>query len=175
MKAKERRQQILTDLRLSQSPITANQFADKYQVSRQVIVGDIALLRAGYADILATNQGYVLAELAGPKNSTAYQGKIVCQHGPEQTEEELRIIIQDGGQIEDVQVDHPVYGILKASLKISSLADIEYFIQQMSDYQGEMLSSLTDGIHIHSLTTPTVEEFKQIKADLKAAGILYTR
>lgn len=67
MKAKERRQQILTDLRLSQSPITANQFADKYQVSRQVIVGDIALLRAGYADILATNQGYVLAELAGPK------------------------------------------------------------------------------------------------------------
>lgn len=173
MKARERRQAILKDLQTSQRAITANEFAEKYQVSRQVIVGDIALLRAGQADILATNQGYLLPRSTFQVQTANFQGKIVCQHGPERTEEELRIIVQGGGRIEDVQVDHPVYGILKASLKIASLADIEYFMQQMTQYQGEMLSSLTDGIHLHTLTTDNMEQFEQIKADLQAANILY--
>lgn len=173
MKAQERRAHILHDLKLAQEPVTAVQLAQKYDVSRQVIVGDIALLRAANHEILATNQGYLMNIPVTPVQTSVYRGKLVCQHCREETERELKLIVDLGGRVEDVQVDHPVYGILKASLKIDNYEDIRNFIAQMEAFQGEMLSSLTQGIHIHTIITENLEDFLAIKEALQKADILY--
>ncbi|MBZ6527455.1 transcription repressor NadR [Aerococcaceae bacterium DSM 111021] len=172
MKAMDRRDAIVSILEQSTTPIKATDLATQFAVSRQVIVGDIALLRARNIDIIATNQGYILAATMKAAASGRYRGKIACLHTAEQAEEELRIIIDAGGTIEDVEVEHPVYGVLKASLRLNSDEDIQDFIYQMSQHEGEMLSSLTNGIHIHTITTPSKKEFDQIKAALNEAGIL---
>lgn len=172
MDTQKRRQAILEALKASTQPITANELALKHQVTRQVIVGDIAILRAAAHDILATNSGYLM-NVATAIPPAYYTGKIVCQHNYEQTQEELAIIVRHGGQVVDVQVDHPFYGLLTASLKISTQEDIRHFIQRMEAFNGELLSSLTQGIHIHTLTTPSIVEFNAIKTALDQAHILY--
>lgn len=172
MKASERRKHIYKKLQLSQDPIKATQLAGYFGVSRQVIVSDIALLRASDYDILATNQGYILAESISHLDNGRYRGKLACQHSSDQAIEELALIVSLGGEVEDVIVDHPFYGILKASLRIRHQSDIQEFQDQMTQYQGEMLSSLTDGIHVHTITTPSVKEFKAIKEGLSELNIL---
>ena len=47
MNAAERRGRILEYLRSSDGPLAAAALAQKLSVSRQIIVGDVALLRAG--------------------------------------------------------------------------------------------------------------------------------
>ena len=63
-----RRAEILSTLAKSQRPISATTLAAEYHVSRQSIVGDIALLRASGADIIATSRGYLLAAAAAEKD-----------------------------------------------------------------------------------------------------------
>lgn len=172
MKAIERRSHILNILEQAPSAIKATELADQFSVSRQVIVGDIALLRAQNIEIIATNQGYILAQQMHSHSQGRYRGKIACYHDASQTAQELSTIIQLEGIIEDVEVEHPIYGIIKASLQIQSEQDIQDFLQQMNDYDGEMLSSLTNGIHTHTITTPSIKEFTAIKEALAAANIL---
>ena len=65
--------------------------------------------------------------------SGRYRGKLACLHSAEQAEEELQIIVDAGGAIEDVEVEHPIYGVLKKrSLQINTDDDIQEFVQQMS-------------------------------------------
>ncbi|XJS11076.1 transcription repressor NadR [Aerococcaceae bacterium WGS1372] len=172
MKASDRRSHILTLLEQASSPIKATDFADQFSVSRQVIVGDIALLRAQNIEIIATNQGYILATQASSKSQGRYRGKIACYHDAQQAGTELSIITELNGIVEDVEVEHPVYGILKASLQIQSKQDVHQFLQQMAEYEGEMLSSLTNGIHTHTITTPSLKEFNAIKDALAKENIL---
>ena len=173
MNAQVRRQEILKTLKTSNQAITASQLAQQFEVSRQVIVGDIALLRAADHEIIATNQGYLLPSGHILPPSGHFVGKIVCLHTPHQTQEELEIIVQHGGKVQDVQVDHPIYGILSASLNIVSLSDIKQFMQQMDEYHGELLSSLTNGIHIHTIETVDKAHFDKICHCLRLKGILY--
>ena len=117
MKAKERRQAILERLEKTQVPISAGYLAKELGVSRQIIVGDIALLRAENHDIMATHRGYLLAErLQVPKSF--YHGKLVCKHGPKEVRLELETIVKNGGKILDVEVEHPIYGMITAPLNI---------------------------------------------------------
>ena len=52
MKAAERRQKIMASLSQAQVPISASALASQFGVSRQIIVGDIALLRAADSDVI---------------------------------------------------------------------------------------------------------------------------
>lgn len=54
MRAEERRQAIRELLQRAKQPVSATALAAQFSVSRQIIVGDIALLRAAGADISAT-------------------------------------------------------------------------------------------------------------------------
>lgn len=172
MKAKERRIAILHKIQTQPSPITASALAEEFGVSRQVIVGDIALLRANHHDIIASNQGYFLPS-ASSQAASGYTGKIVCLHQGAQTRQELEIILHHHGKVLDVQVDHPIYGVLSAGLRIQTVDEMDSFLDKMHQYHGELLSSLTDGVHIHTIQTPTLIEFQRIQDDLDAAGILY--
>ena len=71
LNAKERRQAILEQLKRAEKPVSATALARQYGVSRQIIVGDVALLRAGGEPISATPRGYVLdREGDGPVSYT---------------------------------------------------------------------------------------------------------
>ncbi|OYQ66636.1 transcription repressor NadR [Aerococcus sp. 1KP-2016] len=172
MKAADRRDALLNALTNARGPLKANTLADAFGVSRQIIVGDVAILRASDHDIIATNQGYLLATKATAQDNSRYRGKIVCQHDSDQAVNELAMIVDRGGWVENIEIDHPYYGIIKATLTIQSHADITHFTAEMASHKGAMLSSLTNGIHLHTITAPDKTVFDEIKRDLFAAGIL---
>ncbi|MGT2907546.1 3H domain-containing protein [Streptococcus dentiloxodontae] len=169
MKAKERRQVISKLLLMASEPISASKLAEQVGVSRQIIVGDVALLRANGWDILSTPKGYILSPAV---TVSGFTGKIVCHHSLEETKRELDIIVANGGQILDVEVEHPLYGLLTAQLQIKNQDDANRFWQRLSQSKAELLSSLTEGIHLHTIACQDSDTFEQIKKSLAAEGFL---
>ena len=60
MGGQERREQILKILKNRKEPVAGTELAKRLQVSRQIIVQDMALIRANGVDILSTNRGYMI-------------------------------------------------------------------------------------------------------------------
>lgn len=61
MNGEERREKLVELLKNTESPLSGTRLSRLLHVSRQVIVNDIALLRAANVDILSTNRGYLLS------------------------------------------------------------------------------------------------------------------
>lgn len=167
MEAASRRQAILDRLRTADRPVSASALAAGLNVSRQIIVGDIALLRAGGAEISATPRGYVL-----PRATDGITRTIACRHMLAQTGQELDILVDNGCTVLDVIVEHPVYGQLTGQLQISSRYDVEQFLARIRDSDAAPLSMLTGGLHLHTLCCPNEDAYTRACAALKAAGLL---
>lgn len=167
MEAASRRQAILDQLRTADRPVSASALAAGLNVSRQIIVGDIALLRAGGAEISATPRGYVL-----PRATDGITRTIACRHTLAQTGQELDILVDNGCTVLDVIVEHPVYGQLTGQLQISSRYDVEQFLARIHDSDAAPLSMLTGGLHLHTLCCPNEDAYTRACAALKAAGLL---
>lgn len=167
MEAASRRQAILDRLRSADRPVSASALAAGLNVSRQIIVGDIALLRAGGAEISATPRGYVL-----PQATDGITRTIACRHTLAQTGQELDILVDNGCTVLDVIVEHPVYGQLTGQLQISSRYDVEQFLVRIRDSDAAPLSMLTGGLHLHTLCCPNEDAYTRACAALKAAGLL---
>ena len=163
MKAEERRQ-IIAQTLTADKAISATALAGKFSVSRQIIVGDIALLRAAGMDIVATPRGYKLGESSGLLRTVA------TIHTKEQVEQELLTIVDNGCTVIDVTVEHPVYGQLTGPLQITSRYEVGQFIERCRN--AEPLSRLTDGIHLHTLLCPDEAAFERTKDALRALGLL---
>lgn len=167
MEAASRRQAILDRLRTADRPVSASALAAGLNVSRQIIVGDIALLRAGGAEISATPRGYVL-----PRATDGITRTIACRHTLAQTGQELDILVDNGCTVLDVIVEHPVYGQLTGQLQISIRYDVEQFLARIRDSDAAPLSMLTGGLHLHTLCCPNEDAYTRACAALKAAGLL---
>ena len=167
MHAEERRETILKLLRQSAQPVSASTLAGQLSVSRQIIVGDIAILRAGGAEISATPRGYVL-----PQATDGITRTIACRHTLVQTGQELDILVDNGCTVLDVIVEHPVYGQLTGQLQISSRYDVQQFLARVQAHDAAPLSILTGGIHLHTLRCPDEAACARACAALKAAGLL---
>ena len=167
MEAASRRQAILDRLRTADRPVSASALAAGLNVSRQIIVGDIALLRAGGAEISATPRGYVL-----PRATDGITRTIAFRHALAQTGQELDILVDNGCTVLDVIVEHPVYGQLTGQLQISSRYDVEQFLARIRDSDAAPLSMLTGGLHLHTLCCPNEDAYTRACAALKAAGLL---
>ena len=167
MEAASRRQAILDRLRSADRPVSASALAAGLNVSRQIIVGDIALLRAGGAEISATPRGYVL-----PRATDGITRTIACRHTLAQTGQELDILVDNGCTVLDVIVEHPVYGQLTGQLQISSRYDVEQFLARIRDSDAAPLCMLTGGLHLHTLCCPNEDAYTRACAALKAAGLL---
>ena len=116
-------EKIFHTLNSSKKPIKGTELSNKFNVSRQVIVQDIALLRARGKDILATPQGYIIPRAYRDDKLVK---KIVCKHeGYDEIEDELITIIDLGGKIIDVIVEHPLYGEIRSPLEIGSRLDLQ--------------------------------------------------
>lgn len=164
MDANERREEILYMLNNSDQPVKGTDLAEQLGVSRQVIVQDMAILRARGENILATPQGYLIPQVYGKEKLTK---TIACTHqNNEEIEEELRIIVDLGGKILDVVVEHPLYGEIKSQLQISSRHDLKQFVDNLNETKAEPLSSLTGGVHIHTIEVADEETLNRIKTNL---------
>lgn len=164
----ERRRRILEWMQRHPSPVRGSELAARFVVSRQCIVQDIAILRAGGMDILATPRGYRLPDTS----KLEHHEILACDHPAERTEEELNILVDHGVKVIDVIVEHPLYGELRGSLMIESRADVQDFLEQMRMKKASLLSSLTGGVHLHTVEAHRAEMVTRAKAQLRERGFL---
>lgn len=170
MDAKERRKYILERIAKTETPLSASAIASELSVSRQVIVGDVSILRAEGHDIRATARGYV----AGRKREMfPFVGTIVCKHDDSGLADELFTIVDYGGTCIDVTIEHAIYGELSGQLNIGSRYEAEQFIEKSRLYpDAKPLSLLSDGLHMHNIGAPSREVFDLICDKLREKGIL---
>lgn len=163
----ERRRAVARMLEAADGPVSAAALARQFSVSRQIIVGDVALLRAGGAQILATPRGYVLNPQPDGVEHT-----VACVHTPEQMEQELTAIVDAGGEVVDVIVEHPVYGQLTGILGVQNRYDVKEFIRRVEAHSARPLSDLTGGIHLHTIRCRDEKSFQRIQKALANEGFL---
>jgi len=170
MDATQRRQGILEILKQSLQPVSASTIANQFAVSRQIIVGDIALLRASNVGISATPRGYILVENSG--NAGDIVRTIACSHGRDNMEEELYAIVDNGCGLIDVIVEHAVYGQISGQLHIFSRYDADSFLKKLAKDHVSPLCDLTGGIHLHTISCQSEAAYERVISELKARGIL---
>lgn len=170
IKTKKRRIKLLQRLKKSQEALIGSQLAEEFGVSRQVIVQDIAILRAEGEKIVATSQGYFYEKNLG---MTTVKASIACRHGDQkELRDELLTVVNYGGRIIDVKVEHPIYGELSGNLMISSIEDVDNFINNYQQNEAALLSKLTDGVHLHTVEAVNEQVLEKIKEELKEKGYL---
>ena len=162
----DRKAVIIEAIRTSETPVSASALARKLHVSRQIIVGDIALIRASGTQIIATPRGYVWE-----RSNAGSERKIAVLHAPQQMREELYTIVDQGAEVVDVIVEHPTYGQLVGQLQLSSRYDVDQFIDRMQG--NEPLSQLTHGVHLHTIRCRDAAVFERVENALRKKGLLY--
>ncbi|ADL12604.1 transcription repressor NadR [Acetohalobium arabaticum] len=168
MSAEERREEILNLLLTKEKPITGSDLAERFDVSRQAIVQDVALLRAKGEEILATSQGYVVPQ----QNSKMVVRTIACKHNGDEIRGELETVIKYGGRVKDVIVEHPIYGELKGFLMVQSKEDLNTFMKKYKQDSVKPLLTLTEGVHLHTIEALNEEVLNLIEEKLEEKGYL---
>ncbi|MCC8168024.1 MAG: transcription repressor NadR [Clostridiales bacterium] len=163
---KNRREQIIQILKSADGPVSGGSLASQLGVSRQVIVQDIALLRANGKQIISTNQGYLLQESTQPER--VYK----VYHTEEQTEEEMNLIVDLGGTVKDIFVYHKTYGVVRAELNIRSRRQVREHIKMLKSGKSTSLMNVTSGYHYHTVTAESEDVLDQIFDELGAHGFL---
>ena len=166
MKAEERRKGIVNLLLSEKKPVSGGTLSEKFGVSRQIIVKDISRLKEmGYV-ILATYAGYIIQ--ASPLKEKVFK----VYHTTEQTEDELKLIVDCGGVVADVYVWHKAYGKLEAKLNISSRVQIEQFIENVRTGKSVELMNITGGYHYHTVRAESEEILDLIGTKLAQKGYI---
>lgn len=167
MKADERRNSIIEMLIREKKAIKGTTLAERFNVTRQIIVKDIAILRAKGNSIIATPDGYMIND-----NSSRVKSVIAVNHNNEDVIKELEIVVKYGGIIEDVIVEHPLYGEIKGILMIKNLNDLNKFKNTLKEINAKPLSILTNGVHLHTISADSIENMELIKEELKENGFI---
>ncbi|EEH99303.1 MAG: transcription repressor NadR [Clostridium celatum] len=163
----ERREEIMKMLVESSRAIKGTELASLFNVTRQIIVKDIAILRAAGKNIIATPDGYIYN-----KDINKAKSIIAVNHDSSKTIEELEIVVKYGGIIEDVIIDHPLYGEIRGNLMIKNLNDLNKFENEFKGKNAKPLSNLTNGVHLHTIAADSDEEINAIKKELLEKGFL---
>ena len=166
MTVNERREEILCILRRAEDPVPAKQLAARFQVSRQVIVQDMAVIRASNAGIASTYRGYVVWN--SPESTREFK---VC-HGEDDTERELNLIVDCGGKVKNVSISHRIYGRISAEMDVQSRWDVSEFMKAITSGKSTMLSNATSGYHYHLIQADSEERLDLIERELQKAGFL---
>lgn len=166
MTGEERRNAIIEQIKNSEKPVPGKALAAEYDVSRQVIVQDIALIRAAGHDITSTNKGYVIHE------PISFSRVFKVKHTDEQVEEELFAIVDLGGCVKNVMVNHKIYGHMEAELHVSSRKKAMEFVQGIKSGKSCPLKNITSGYHYHLVEAESEEALDEIESVLKEKGFL---
>ena len=167
-RGEERRQELVRRLRTSNTPVLGSELADQFGVSRQVLVQDMAILRAAGTDIIATPRGYLLRN-PGP---AAHHDVLRVKHDHAAIMDELTILVDLGIRIIDVTIDHPVYGLLRGDLNVSSRQDAVEYLQRLDSTSSGALEEMTGGRHSHAIESPRPDLLDKARSELKKKGYL---
>lgn len=166
---KDRKQALLQLLKEAPKALNGQSLAEHFHVTRQVIVQDIAILRADGAPILSTNRGYIYKQI----DTNPYVHKLFkVKHEVEEIGQELLAIVDNGGHVQNTLIDHPVYGEIETLLKLSCRRDVQHFLEQVEHSDFRPLSELTDGIHYHLVEAETQRDLHYIEEALDQLGYL---
>ena len=165
-----RREKILELLKQNGSPMSGTAIAKLFGVSRQVIVQDVALMRAENLRILSTNKGYIYK--TEEQQDTQPKRVFYVKHGTEQVLEEFIVVLELGGKILDVAVDHELYGHIQVDLLIETIQDAKEFVSRLMVCKDNPLKVLTDDCHYHTVTAPSEKLLDLIERELKEKGFL---
>ena len=166
MKAAQRRKEIANYMLTEQRAISGTILSEKFGVSRQIIVQDIAALKAEGYDILSTHYGYVM------QTTPLYERVFKVFHTKEHTEDELTTIIDFGGTVADVFVWHKVYGKMTAPLNISSRHHVSQFLEGVRTGKSSELMNVTGGYHYHTVRAETEEILDKIENALNGMNYI---
>ena len=170
MKTEDRRAKLQARLVVADRALTGTELAKEFKVSRQIIVGDINILRAQGVNVFATARGYLI-----PKEESAdgdMMATLICRHDAEGMRRELEIIVDNGGRVRDVIVEHPVYGEIRGDLVIRSRRDVKAFLDKMEALGASPLLSMSGGVHLHTIEVPDKEALEEIRRALEKEKIL---
>lgn len=166
LSGQERREQIIKILKQSDKPIPGTELAKLVDVSRQVVVQDMALIRANGIEITSTNRGYIIQD----ENKVSRVFKVI--HTSEQVEEELNLYVDFGAVVEDVFVYHKVYGLIKVPMNIRSRRDVKKYLEGISSGKSSELMKLTSNYHYHTVSAESEEVLDQLQEELWERGYL---
>ncbi len=161
MKKEERRRKILDLLSRTDSEISGNRLAKILGVTRQIIVQDISVLRSMNYNIISLARGYKLI-----KKNDGVKRIIAVKHSKERIKEELMCVVQNGGKVLDVIVEHPVYGEIKGNINVSNEDEVEKFIGMVETSGAIPLLSLSNGVHLHTIEAKDEETIERIVSNL---------
>lgn len=164
MSGEQRRKEIIDCLVRSKEPLSGSDLAKKFNVSRQVIVQDIALIRANNLNIESTHRGYVI--------DMPCSRVFKLKHEDDEVRKELEIIIDNGGNVKDVFVFHKVYNIIRADMNIKSRRDIEKYMEDLRTGKSTCLKNITSGYHYHTVVADNEETLDIIQEELDKVGFL---
>ena len=166
MKAEERRKEIVNLLMGEKKAVSGGELGERFGVSRQIIVQDISLLKASGYEILSTHNGYIIHK------SPLVERIFKLHHTTEQTEKELKLIVESGGTVVDVFVWHKVYGKVSANLNIFSNLHIKQFIEGVRSGKSSELMNITGGYHYHTIRADSEEILDNIQEKLEENGFI---
>ena len=166
MSGEKRREQIIEIIKNSKTPISGTALAKQVNVSRQVVVQDIALIRANGVDVISTNRGYVI----GDSGRVSRVFKVI--HTSEQVEEELNLFVDFGGFVKDVFVYHKVYDVIRVDMNLKSRADVRRYIGEIASGKSSLLMNVTSGYHYHTILADDEETLDMIQEELQQKGFL---
>ncbi len=169
MDGNARRAGIVDILRKEDKPVSGGRLATIFSVSRQVIVQDIALLRAENKNILSTYKGYIIQEHT---SGTLYTRSFHVKHTEDEMEDELNTIVDLGGKVLDVVVEHSVYGAITADLILKTRKDVREFAEKFKKNNARQLMSLSDGTHYHTVCADSIQILDYITEELRRKGYL---
>ena len=166
LSGQERREQIIKILKQSDKPIPGTELAKMVEVSRQIVVQDMALIRANGIEITSTNRGYIIQD----ENKVSRVFKVI--HTSDQVEEELNLYVDFGAVVEDVFVYHKVYGLIKVPMNIRSRRDVKKYLDGISSGKSSELMNLTSNYHYHTVSAESEEVLDQLQEELWERGYL---
>ena len=172
MTGDERRNKILQKLQDTDTPLSGTARAKIFHVSRQVIVQDIALMRAENCGILSTNKGYLLRS---EKNENTQPKRVFyVKHTSDQVLQEFQTVIELGGKVLDVAVEHEIYGHISVDLLIETTAEAADFYEKLLKCRDNLLNVLTDNCHYHTVSAPSEKLLDLIENELRSKKLLLT-
>lgn len=168
MNVTERRKKILELLKQSDAPVSAKELALRFHVSRQVIVQDMAVIRVAHPGILSTYRGYLLQA----EDAAACSREFKVRHTDEQVSDELNLIVDLGGRVQNVSISHKLYGRVTAEMNISSRQDVHEYTEALLAGKSSLLSNATGGYHYHLVEAASEERLDMIEEALGEHGLL---
>ena len=168
--AENRRSNLLQLLQEHGTPLSGSALAKILGVTRQIIVQDIALIRADNHNILSTNKGYIYK--TGTEKISRPLRVVYVKHSTDEVLDEFLTILELGGTVLDVAVEHEIYGQFRVDLLIETKQDAQDFVSRLSQCKDNPLKVLTDDCHYHTITAPSEKLLELIEDALKSKGYL---